>query len=67
MITDRTQALEKILILCNNARIYTRRTQEIHEIAMQGLGMTKSQRDVRHDRIYAKTAEHANKYKARNA
>lgn len=61
MISDKTEALEKILILCNNSRSYTRRTQEIHEIAMQGLGMTKSQRDVRHDRIYARAAERANK------
>jgi hypothetical protein len=67
MILDKTEALEKILTLCNNSRLYTRRTQEIHEIAMQGLGLTKNQRDLRHDRIYARTAEHSNKYKVRNA
>jgi hypothetical protein len=47
-------ALERILQLCNNSSQYTRRTSFIHEIAMQGLGMTESQRSVRHERCEEK-------------
>lgn len=45
---DHRQALEDILRLCSQARIYTRRTQNIHEAAMKGLGLTANQRNERH-------------------
>lgn len=47
-MSDLREALDHILRLCNQSRTYTRRTQTIHEVAMQGLGMTKNQRQERH-------------------
>jgi len=47
-MSDLREALDHILVLCNQSRTYSRRTQTIHEVAMQGLGMTKNQRQERH-------------------
>lgn len=47
-MSELREALDHILVLCNESRTYTRRTQTIHEVAMQGLGMTKNQRQERH-------------------
>ena len=47
-MSDHRDALEDILHLCNTSRTYTRRTQQIHEVAMRALGMTAGQRRDRH-------------------
>ena len=47
-MSDLRDALEDILHLCHTSRAYTRRTQQIHEVAMRGLGMTAGQRMARH-------------------
>lgn len=47
-MSDLREALDHILILCSGSRTYTRRVQTIHEVTMEGLGMTKNQRQERH-------------------
>lgn len=47
-MSDHRKALEDILRLCEQSRVYTRRTSTIHEVAMHALGMTKQQRQARH-------------------
>lgn len=47
-MSEHRDALDHILRLCNASEMYTRRTQTIHEIAMQALGMTHNQRQERH-------------------
>lgn len=54
-MSDLREALDQILILCNQSRTYTRRTQSIHEVAMRGLGMTAGQRQERHLAILGRT------------
>lgn len=47
-MSDLRDTLDHILRLCNSSRTYSRRTQEIHEVTMKGLGMTAGQREARH-------------------
>lgn len=47
-MNDLRETLDHILRICFDSRTYTRRTQQIHEVAMQGLGMTANQRKDRH-------------------
>lgn len=54
-MSELREALDHILRLCNGSRTYTRRTQNIHEVAMQGLGMTKNQRQERHIAVMLRT------------
>lgn len=54
-MSDLREALDHILRLCNESRTYTRRTQTIHEVAMQGLGLTANQRKARHMAILGRT------------
>lgn len=54
-MSDLREALDHILRLCNESRTYTRRTQAIHEVAMQGLGLTANQRQERHMAILGRT------------
>lgn len=48
------EALDQILIICNGSETYTRRVQQIHEVAMKALGMTENQRTARHEAIFAR-------------
>ncbi len=56
-MSDLRDSLDRILILCNTSRTYTRRTQQIHEVAMIGLGMTEGQRVARHTAIYKRVGD----------
>lgn len=47
-MSDLRNTLDQILTLCAQSRTYTRRTQQIHEVAMRGLGLTANQREARH-------------------
>jgi hypothetical protein len=47
-MSEHREALEKIANMCMTSSAYGRRLQNIHEIAMFALGMTKGQRDERH-------------------
>ncbi len=51
------EALEQIMRICNSARTYTRRTQQIHEVAMYAIGLTANQRTERHIRIMDRSME----------
>lgn len=42
------EALNKIIRICGESSEYSRRTQTIHELAMQALGLTENQRENRH-------------------
>ena len=50
-MSDHREALEHIMRICATSRTYTRRTQQINEVAMHGLGMTSCQRKARHIEI----------------
>lgn len=56
-MSDLRDALESILALCNQSRAYTRRTQQIHEVAMRGLGLTANQREARHMTIFDRVGD----------
>jgi len=47
-MNDLRNTLDQILTLCAQSRTYSRRTQQIHEVAMRGLGLTANQREARH-------------------
>jgi hypothetical protein len=47
-MSDLRETLDTILRLCASSRAYTRRVQQIHDVAMRGLGMTAGQREERH-------------------
>jgi hypothetical protein len=47
-MSDLRDTLDQILTLCAQSRTYSRRTQQIHEVAMRGLGLTANQREARH-------------------
>jgi hypothetical protein len=47
-MSDHRAALENIMRLCGESRVYTRRTQQINNVAMKALGMTASQRHEVH-------------------
>lgn len=66
-MSDLREALDHILILCNNCDKYTRRLQTIHEVAMKALGLTAGQRQARHELILERTggAEALDAYHAR--
>lgn len=51
-MSDLRETLDHILRLCAASRTYTRRTQQIHDVAMQGLGMTAGQRQGRHMAVF---------------
>lgn len=51
------EALEKVLQLCAGSTTYTNRIQQIHDVAMRGLGMTLNQRATRHNRIAQKSKD----------
>lgn len=48
---DHREALEHIMRICSTSRTYTRRTQQINDVAMYALGMTAAQRQARHIEI----------------
>lgn len=50
-MSDHREALEEIMRVCATSRTYTRRTQQINEVAMHALGMTSGQRKARHIEI----------------
>lgn len=50
-MSDHREALEEIMRVCSTSRTYTRRTQQINEVAMHALGMTSGQRKARHIEI----------------
>ena len=50
-MSDHREALEHIMRICATSRTYTRRTQQINEVAMHALGMTSGQRKARHIEI----------------
>ena len=50
-MSDHREALEHIMRICSTSRTYTRRTQQINEVAMHALGMTSCQRKARHIKI----------------
>ncbi len=47
-MSEHREALVKIMKICNESSEYNRRTQAIHEEAMQAVGLTESQRQERH-------------------
>lgn len=47
-MSEHREALSKIMEICAFASTYTRRTQQIHEVAMIALGLTANQRHARH-------------------
>jgi hypothetical protein len=57
-VNDLRETLGHILRLRNDSRTYTRRTQQIHDVAMRGLGMTAGQRESRHMAIFERTCDH---------
>lgn len=50
-MSDHRKALEDIMRICAASRTYTRRTQQINDVAMYALGMTAAQRQARHVEI----------------
>lgn len=50
-MSDHREALEHIMRICATSRTYTRRTQQINEVAMHAMGMTSGQRKARHIEI----------------
>ncbi len=52
------EALERILILCNNSTRYSRRTQSVHNTAMIALGLTFNQRAERHTKIMQRVEQY---------
>lgn len=56
-MSDLREALEDIMSLCKSARQYTRRTQQIHEVAMRALGLTATQREYRHVEIFTRLGD----------
>ncbi|MCG2586536.1 hypothetical protein [Massilia sp. TS11] len=56
-MSDHREALEQILVLCNQSRTYTRRIQAIHEVAMYALGLTQSQRKARHVNVFERIGD----------
>lgn len=47
-MSDHRKALDDIVRLCSTSRTYTRRIQNINEVAMVALGMTANQRHAQH-------------------
>ncbi|MRW88820.1 hypothetical protein GJ699_02345 [Duganella sp. FT80W] len=47
-MSDHRDALADIMRLCATSRTYTRRVQNINEVAMVALGMTANQRHAQH-------------------
>lgn len=43
-MSEHRKALEQIMRICEESRTYTRRTQNINNVAMLALGMTANQR-----------------------
>lgn len=60
-MSDLREALDRILVICNQSRNYSRRTQTIHEVAMKGLGLTANQREARHMRIFERIGDEPGK------
>jgi hypothetical protein len=52
LIDNPRDGLERVMQLCMGSSQYTRRTSHIHEVAMQAMGLTKSQRDARHESCF---------------
>lgn len=50
-MSDHREALEHIMRICATSRTYTRRTQQINDVAMYAVGMTATQRQARHVEI----------------
>ena len=50
-MNDHREALEQIMRICATSRTYTRRTQQINDVAMYAVGMTAAQRQARHVEI----------------
>ena len=50
-MSDHREALEHIMRICATSRTYTRRTQQINDVAMYAVGMTAAQRQARHVEI----------------
>lgn len=51
------EALERIIGLCAASATYTNRIQQIHDVAMRGLGLTLNQRAERHNRAAARSTD----------
>ncbi len=60
-MSEHRDALDKILIICNGSRTYTRRVQQVHEVAMRALGLTAGQREGRHTAIFQRIGDEAGK------
>ena len=56
-MSDHRDALAQIMRVCAGSQQYTRRTQQIHDIAMRALGMTLNQRAERHERAAARSQD----------
>lgn len=54
-MSEQREALTQIMRLCGKSKTYTNRIQQIHDIAMRGLGMTLNQRAERHNRAAARS------------
>lgn len=50
-MSDHRKALADIVRMCSTSRTYTRRIQNINEVAMVALGMTANQRHAQHMEI----------------
>lgn len=68
-MSDHRDALEQILRLCSSGQKYTRRTQQIHDVAMRALGLTQGQRTKRHCAIFDRIGDNPAKaaFEAREA
>jgi hypothetical protein len=56
-MADLREALDRILILCNQSATYTRRVQLIHDEAMRALGLTANQRRARHCAVFERIGD----------
>lgn len=68
-MSDHRKALEDIARMCSASRIYTRRIQNINEVAMTALGMTANQRHAEHMAVFERVGDKPMKanYLARKA